>query len=136
MQAGVITYLQLIVLITYGKSASCCLCPGPELVSHNESYFCGQELRGSDCKLNAKFICDIGSVTAEIAEEDCNGRASPINNCAPPSYQRCKQQWNNITSPVLMARCLRSRYCIDLKMAKNFWKIYNSTDPKLRFQNL
>jgi hypothetical protein len=135
MQAGVITFLQLIVLITYGKSASCCLCPGPELVSHNESYFCGQELRGSDCKLNAKFICDIGSVTAEIAEEDCNENASSTRNCAPPSYKRCKQQWNS-TSPVLMADCLSSRFCVDLKRAKNFWKIYNSPDPKLRFRNL
>jgi hypothetical protein len=134
MQAREITFLQLIVLITYGKSASCCLCPGPELVSHKESYFCGQELRGSDCQLNAKFICDIGSVTAEIAEEDCNERASPITNCAPPSYKTCKQKWKNST--VMLAQCLSSRFCVDLKRAKNFWKIYNSTDPKLRFQNL
>jgi hypothetical protein len=134
MHVGEITYLQLIILILYGKSASCCLCP--ELVLRNESYFCGQELRGSDCQLNAKFICDIGSVTAEIAEEDCNENASSTRNCAPPSYQRCKQQWNGSTSRVLMAQCLRARFCVDLKRAKNFWKIYNSTDPKLRFQNL
>jgi hypothetical protein len=134
MQAGEITFLQLIILITYGKSASCCLCPDPELVSRNQSYFCGQELRGSDCHINAKFICDVGSVTAEIAEDDCNENASSTRNCAPPSHKGCKQKWKNST--VMLAYCLRLRYCVDLKQAKNFWKIHNSTDPRLRFQNL
>jgi hypothetical protein len=134
MQAGEIKFLQLIILITYGKSASCCLCPEPELVPQNESYFCGQELRGSDCKLNAKFICDIGSVTAEVSGENCNRMASSTRNCAPPSYSTCKQKWKNST--LMVAYCLKSRFCVDLKRAKNFWKIHNSTDPKLRFQNL
>jgi hypothetical protein len=134
MQGWAITFLQLIILITYGKYASCCLCPGPEFVLRNESYFCGEELRGSDCQINAKYICEMGSVTAEIAEENCNENASSTTNCAPPSYKTCKDKWKNST--VLLAKCLRVRFCVDLKRAKNFWRIYNSTDPTLRFQNL
>jgi hypothetical protein len=134
MQGWEITFLQLIILITYGKSASCCLCPDPALVFRNESFFCGQELRGSDCQINAKFICDVGSVTAIKAAANCNGMASSTRNCAPPSYQHCKKQWKNST--VMITYCLRLRFCVDLKQAKNFWKIHNSTDPTLRFQNL
>jgi hypothetical protein len=118
MQGWEIIFLELIILITYGKSASCCLCP--ELVFRNVSYFCGQELRGSDCQINAKFICDAGSATAIKAEANCNGMTSSTRNSVPPSYQHCKKQRKNST--VMLAYCLRLRFCFDLKRAKNFWK--------------
>jgi hypothetical protein len=117
-----------LILIFYEQSVFCCRCPEPVL--QDESYFCGQELQGSDCTMNVKFVCNVGSVEAEKTPGDCSGRATE-KHCAPNSKKFCLNKYPN---PVSTNGCLKSRGCYGPQTARKYWQEYNSTDPELRFQ--
>jgi hypothetical protein len=117
-----------LILIFYERSVFCCRCPKPVL--QDESYFCGQELQGSDCTINAQFVCNVGSVEAEKTPGDCKGRATE-KHCAPISKKHCLEEYTN---PVSTIGCLTARGCYDVQTAREYWHEYNSTDPKFRLQ--
>jgi hypothetical protein len=125
---GIRCALTTLILIFYEQSVFCCRCP--ESVLKDESVFCGQELQGSDCTINVKFVCKVGSVEVEKTKSDCGGRAIE-KHCAPISRKHCLNQYPN---PASTNRCLKNRGCYDIQTARTFWQEYNSTDPKFRFQ--
>jgi hypothetical protein len=119
------------LLLSFGETIFCCLCP--EKISVNGSEFCGQELRGPDCTLNSIYTCVFGASDAKQiwAWQNCNKRLPAERHCAMYSLNQCKETSNRTG---FIEECLKGRGCFSSKEAKKMWKHFNSINPNLRFQ--